>query len=569
MENIFFLAFRRMRRPLLTLIVAHAVAVLGMTLIPGQDSDGNIWHMDFFHAIYFVSFMSTTIGFGEIPYEFTNAQRLWVVFSLYGTVVVWFYAIGNLLSLVQDKSFQQAVTERAFSRRVGRQHEPFYVICGYGETGSGLVRSLTDRHHNVVAIDIEQSRIDALQLENMREYVPSLCADARRPRHLIEAGLKHPLCAGVVAITNVNEANLKIAITSKLLHPKINVICRADSHDVEANMRSFGTDHIVDPYDTFALHLATALQTPGLYVLNEWLTGIRHQLLKEPVYPPSKGLWIVCGFGRFGKAIYERLKDESIQTIVVESKPEVTGKPEEGIIEGWGTEADTLEQADIQQAVGLVAGTDNDANNLSIIMTAKELAPDLFVVARQNNQDNEGIFKAVGADIVMHPSSIVANKIRVLLGTPLLYRFLGLAMYQDDDWACQLVNRVTAIVDKELPDVWEIDLTLDGAQAVANSITSGKLITPEHLMKDPRNREKQLPCIPLLLSRRGSTTTLPENDTPLKVGDRLLFCGSYSAHGRMSWTLQNAHALNYIRTGESRPQGFAWRYIQRKLQAGG
>ncbi|MCB1858213.1 MAG: NAD-binding protein [Gammaproteobacteria bacterium] len=563
MENIIFLAFRRMRRPLLTLIVAHAVAVLGLTLIPGQDGDGNRWYMDFFHAFYFVSFMSTTIGFGEIPFEFSDAQRLWVIFSLYMTVVVWFYAIGNLLSLVQDKGFQQAITERRFSQRIKRQREPFYVICGYGETGGGLVRSLTDRHQNVVAIDIDQERIDSLQLENLQEYVPALCADARRPRHLIEAGLKHALCAGVVAITNVNEANLKIAITSKLLHPKIKVICRADSHDIEANMRSFGTDYIIDPYDTFALHLATALQSPGLYVLNEWLTGISHQPLTEPVYPPHKGHWIVCGFGRFGKAIYRRLKDEGIHAVVIEATPSLTGHPEEGCIEGRGTEAETLEQADIRKAVGLVAGTDNDANNLSIIMTAKELSPGLFVVARQNNQDNESIFEAVGADVVMHPSSIIANKIRVLLGTPLLYRFLSLAMYQEDEWACQLVSRITAIVESELPEVWEIELSPQMAKAVVDHLAIGRLVTPADLMKDPRNRARSLPCIPLLLERRKSITTLPGAETPLKVGDKLLYCGRYSARGRMAWTLQNVHALNYVLTGESRPQGLVWRLLKR------
>ncbi len=65
MENIFFLAFRRMRQPLILLILTHALATLGLTLIPGQDASGNIWYMDFFHAFYFVSFMSTDSGFGS------------------------------------------------------------------------------------------------------------------------------------------------------------------------------------------------------------------------------------------------------------------------------------------------------------------------------------------------------------------------------------------------------------------------------------------------------------------------------------------------------------------------
>ncbi|MES9886808.1 MAG: NAD-binding protein, partial [Candidatus Sedimenticola sp. 6PFRAG1] len=287
MNNIIFIVMRRMRRPVLTLVLTYSIAVLGLVLIPGQDPQGNTWYMDFFHAFYFVSFMATTIGFGEIPYEFTDAQRMWVTFSLYATVVVWIYAIGTLLALVQDKSFQQAMKERRFSRRIRNLCEPFFLVCGYGETGSALVRALTERDQQVVVIDINQDRISELRLENLRQYVPALHGDARRPIHLLEAGLEHPLCEGVVALTNFNEANLKIALTSKLLHPDIKVICRADSHDVEANMSSFGTNYIIDPYDTFGNHLATAMQAPGLYLLHEWLTGIREQELSDPIYPPA------------------------------------------------------------------------------------------------------------------------------------------------------------------------------------------------------------------------------------------------------------------------------------------
>lgn len=287
--NIVYLILRRMRRPLLTLILVYAVAVLGLVLIPGQDDSGNLWHMDFFHAFYFVSFMSTTIGFGEIPYAFTGGQRMWVTFTLYCTVVAWIYAIGNLLTLVQNQTFQQAVRENLFARRIRRLPEPFYLVCGYGETGSELVRALTNRDRHAVVIDIDSDRVNLLQLENLRQHVPGLHADASLPAHLLEAGLKHPLCEGVVALTNVGEVNLKVAITSKLLHPEIKVICRAESRDIEDNMASFGTDYIIDPFDTFANHLATALQAPGLYLLHEWLSGMNEAPLREPIYPPRRG----------------------------------------------------------------------------------------------------------------------------------------------------------------------------------------------------------------------------------------------------------------------------------------
>ena len=569
MDNIIFLILRRMRQPLLTLIVVYAVAVVGLTLIPGRDAAGNVWYMDFFHATYFVSFMATTIGFGEIPHPFTDAQRLWVTFALYATVISWIYAIGTLLSLVQDKTFQEAIVEGRFARRIRQLREPFFLICGYGETGIDLVRALTERNYHAVIVDSDDDRISLLQLQNLREYVPGLHGDARRPRHLQEAGLQHPLCKGVVALTNDNRVNLKIALTAKLLHPQVKVICRADSHDVEANMASFGTDFIIDPFDTFSAHLSTALHAPGLYLLQSWLTGVADSALTEPVYPPHEGHWIICGYGRLGKAVLQRLRKEGIKTVVVEATPDTTGTPPEGCVIGRGTEADTLLEAGIAQAVGLVAGTDDDANNLSIIMTAKELKPNLFVIARQNRLDNQPLFTAVGPDMLMSQGSIIANKIRVLLATPMLYEFLNLAKYRDDSWACELVSRIIALVQDRVPEIREITIDEHDAWALSKVLARGEAVELDTLMRDPWEVTHSLQAIVLMHHRSDHRQLLPDGKQGVRAGDKLLLCGRPAAFGRLHWTLNHDHTLNYLRTGHSGPDGWVWRkWADRRRRAG-
>ncbi len=561
MENIVFLILRRMRQPLLTLLVVYAVSILGLTLIPGRDADGDTWHMSIFHAFYFVSYMATTIGFGEIPHAFTEAQRVWVSLSLYASVIAWIYALGTILALVQDRTFQQALAENRFARHVRKMREPFHLVCGYGETGSALVKSLTRRGQHAVVIDIDEARTSMIQLQDLRESVPALHGDAAVTRHLQEAGLQHPACAGVVALTDDNEVNLKIAITTKLLSPKLKVICRADSHDIEANMASFGTDHIVDPFDTFATHLAVAFQAPCLYLLQRWLTGREGSSLSDPVYPPQNGHWIVCGYGRFGKAIYHRLRDEGIDVVVIEANPDVTGRPDGEFVAGRGTEAVTLEEAKIEDAAGLVAGTDDDANNLSIVMTARELNPEVFVVVRQNQHDNRDIIAAVEADMVMHPSAIIADKIRVLLATPMLYEFMSLALYQEDSWACELVSRVSALVHREVPHIREWSLLPEEAGVLHEYLARGLHFTVEDMLRDPWRREHRLKAIVLLIRRRNDRLLLPDAQTPLRAGDRLLVCGNRVAFTRMQWTVSHQHTLDYIRTGEDQPQGWIWRKL--------
>ena len=98
------LVLRRMRIPLIVLIVIFAVSVLGLTLVPGEDAQGRPTRLGIFEAFYFMSFTATTIGLGEIPYTFTPAQRMWVTFAIFLSVIGWAYAVGSLLALMQDLS---------------------------------------------------------------------------------------------------------------------------------------------------------------------------------------------------------------------------------------------------------------------------------------------------------------------------------------------------------------------------------------------------------------------------------------------------------------------------------
>jgi voltage-gated potassium channel Kch len=505
--------------------------------------------------------MASTIGFGEIPYAFSPAQRLWTIVSIYISVIAWLYAIGTILSLLQDSAFRLAATEVAFTRSVRRIREPFYLVCGYGDTGGLLVRSLAERGLMSVVIDINPERIDALRLKELGLYVPGLAADAGITRHLTEAGLLHPRCAGVLALTDRDHVNLQIAITSKLLNPKLPVICRAETQDAASNMASFGTDYIVNPFDAFGERLAMALHSPDLHVLHEWLTGVPRTALAPLIYPPH-GTWVLCGYGRFGKALQRYMVREGVSTVIVEADPEKTGCGD--CVLGRGTEADTLQEAGIEGAVGIVAGTDDDANNLSILMTARELNPNLFCVGRQNKRANDAIFAAAHAELVMQRSRIIAREIFALITNPLLSRFLQLSREQSRDWVHALVTRLGEVTESEVPDIWSDVISEEKAPAVVQAIGEGDKVLLGHLLCHPRERDRTLPCLPLLLRRGGEDILLPPTDLPVEAGDKLLLCGRWNVDLALEWTLQNQNALSYIMTGEERPAGYFWRWLSER-----
>ena len=123
-------------------------------------------------------------------------------------------------------------------------------------------------------IEILQSRINVLELEDFQYDIPALCTDARLPDVLIKAGIEHPLCAGVAALTNDDRVNLAVAISVKLINPSLMVLGRADHVDTAANMASFGTNHIINPYTLFGNYLGMEVHAMGIYLLHEWLTGV-------------------------------------------------------------------------------------------------------------------------------------------------------------------------------------------------------------------------------------------------------------------------------------------------------
>ncbi len=93
-NNSLFIILQKMRMPFLVIIVTYTIAIIGLVLIEGVDTNGNLYKMSIFDAFYFVSYTATTIGFGEIPYAYTCPQRIWVTFTIYLTVLGWFYGIS-------------------------------------------------------------------------------------------------------------------------------------------------------------------------------------------------------------------------------------------------------------------------------------------------------------------------------------------------------------------------------------------------------------------------------------------------------------------------------------------
>ena len=553
-----FLVLRRMRAPLIVLIVIFAVSVLGLTLIPGEDADGRPYRMGFFDAFYFMSYTASTIGFGEIPYPFTPHQRMWVTVSIYLTVIGWAYAIGSLLALLQDRAFRQALALQHFTRKVKRLGEPFVLIAGYGRTGELLGHSLDRLGRRFVVLDIDAERIDSLELDSYFADVPGLAADARDPGHLAVAGLDQACCEAVVALTDDEEANLRVVMAAALLRPDVPVVSRVTTEQIAQRMQEFGNPSLVNPFDRFGDHLRLALKAPASYQLLTWLESGPGAALPHQGVPPRSGRWVVCGYGRLGHELTADLRAEGLEVTVIDPDPD---EPDDkGLMVGDGSDPWVMAQADLDRAVGFIAGTDNDTTNLSLAAAARRANPRLFIGARQNRAASAPLFAAMELDALLVPSEVIAHEIYAQLSTPLLWRFLREMPARGNDWAQQLIDRICGLCGDKLQALWKVRLTRAEAPALVPWLGSGRVRLGD-LLRNPEERQDPLHAVVLLVFRNGKAHLAPDDDFELAADDELLLVGWPAARRALSTVLVVDAAREYVLSGRRVPSSWIWRKL--------
>lgn len=148
-----------------------------------------------------------------------------------------------------------------------------------------------------------------------------------------------------------------------------------------------------------------------------------------------KDHYIICGFGRIGSLVADMLKDSGVDLVVIDNKEEVTRRLEQdGIyyILGEATEDESLLAAGIDRARGLVATVSSDADNVYIVLTAKGMRHDLFVIARATEPGSERKLRRAGADKVVSPYFIGARRIAQTVLRPSVADFVDLTFHSPD-----------------------------------------------------------------------------------------------------------------------------------------
>jgi voltage-gated potassium channel len=136
------------------------------------------------------------------------------------------------------------------------------------------------------------------------------------------------------------------------------------------------------------------------------LSGVLEARRMQSKIAQLKDHYLICGFGRVGRQVAKDMQAAGVPFAVVDNNPDVREFEEEMKVlhvEGRASDDEVLREAGIERAVGMITCIDSDSENIFATLTARQLRPDLHIVARAAEESSESKLLAAGANDVVSP----------------------------------------------------------------------------------------------------------------------------------------------------------------------
>lgn len=168
---------------------------------------------------------------------------------------------------------------------------------------------------------------------------------------------------------------------------------------------------------------------------------------------------ILCGAGRIGRHVAAELLAVDVPFLVVDQNQEVLRDmhDSDGILglEGNATEDKVLRASRIEYARGLIAALGDDKDNVFLVLSARSLNPELYIVARLNEEENEEKFLRAGADKIVSPNILGGRRLASLMVRPSMMSFMdGILEVAGNAMSLEeiAVDRIPSLVNRTLSD---------------------------------------------------------------------------------------------------------------------
>lgn len=194
-----------------------------------------------------------------------------------------------------------------------------------------------------------------------------------------------------------------------------------------------------------------------------------------------KNHFIVCGYGKTGCEIISEFTRLHKQFVIIENNEHKLNELKNHgylVLEGDATEDEVLEMAGVKNAHGLIATLSNDADNVYVVLTAREMNRSLRIIARAVDSHSSKKLIRAGADKVVSPYSIAGKRIARMLLSPGIVDFLDV-MVQSQELELRIeevtIHKNSSLVEKHLRES-NIKVETRGAMIVGVKQGNGQIM---------------------------------------------------------------------------------------------
>jgi voltage-gated potassium channel len=210
--------------------------------------------------------------------------------------------------------------------------------------------------------------------------------------------------------------------------------------------------------------------------------------------------FIICGYGRIGRVLARFLIEKYLDVVVIERDEARVGKmDDDGVLYliGEATDEKVLQRAGIERAKGLITAVATDADNVFLVLIAKQINPNLFIVARASQNTTKKTLQAAGADKVISPYDLGARRMAHAILRPTVIKFLEMAFADES-----------------------VDIQVEEITIGPNSQLAGK-----SMIESGIRQEFDLMII-VIRKPADDMVFNPKADTLIEIGDTMVVVGS-------------------------------------------
>ncbi len=261
------------------------------------------------------------------------------------------------------------------------------------------------------------------------------------------------------------------------------------------------------------------------YVLSTRIHGLFHHMQMERSLQQLAHHFIVCGYGRMGTQVAEQFRRAGRTVVVVERDAgAVEAARADGhiAVDGDAGQDDVLRRAGVERAAGLISTLDSDADALFAVLSARQLNPKIFVVARVNEQTSEPKLLKAGANRVMWPYGVNGKRMAQLAMKPNVVDFMEVLLDETGEAVVMEEMRVAPGSDADGRSLRDLDVRKAFGVSIAAIRVGGAR------------------CV-----------AAPGGDTVLKAGDVIVAVGPMAALERL--TAFVGTSIGAISGGNGRP----------------